>query len=277
LLVVDDGSSDNTAAVVARHAAADLRVRLLRQSNAGPGPARNAAFLAGRGRFFAFLDSDDVWAPTFLERQLTVLDARPEVDVLFGNAWCRGGSRDGQPARPTGSDARRLHLADLLADDSLHFIMAVIRREVIEAVRGFNPAFLTNEEYEMWLRAGLAGFTFARNPEPLGWYRCRPDSLSSSDTRMLEGALRVLAHTRPSLSEDSRERVILDCSAAKYEADLTAARLRDSLTRGDASAARLHLNALYERRGGWRLALAARLPRAAMALYRVRRAVRSGA
>jgi GT2 family glycosyltransferase len=275
LLVVDDGSSDDTAAIVARRAAADPRIHLFRQTNAGPGPARNRAFRAGRGRFFAFLDSDDAWAPTFLERQLAVLEARPDIDVVFGNAWCRGGPRSGQPARQTTPDERALHLADILGDDSLHFIMAVFRREVVEAVRGFNPAFLTNEEYEMWLRAGLAGFTFARNPEPLGWYTCRPGSLSSSDTRMLEGALRVLAHTRPSLPEGSHERAILDRSAARYEADLATARVRDSLTRRDASAARLHLAALYERRGGWLLALAARLPRAAMAVYRVRQAVRS--
>jgi GT2 family glycosyltransferase len=275
LLVVDDGSADDTAAVVARRAADDPRVRLYRQANTGPGPARNTAFRVGRGRFFAFLDSDDAWAPTFLERQIAMLEARPDVDVVFGNAWCRGGPRDGQPARRAAPDERLLHFADILRDDNLHFIMAVFRREVIEAVHGFNPVFLTNEEYEMWLRAGLAGFTFARNPEPLGWYACRPGSLSSSDTRMLEGVLRVLAHTRPSLPEGSLEREVLDRSAARYEADLAAARVRDSLARRDTSAARLHLAALYERRGGWLLALAARLPRAAMAVYRVRQAVRS--
>jgi hypothetical protein len=199
------------------------------------------------------------------------------VDVLFGNAFYRGGARDGQPARPTMPDRRRFCLADLLADDRLHFIMAVFRREVIDAVHGFNPAFLTNEEYELWLRAGLAGFTFARNPEPLGWYACRPDSLSSSDTRMLAGALRVLAHTRPLLPEGSIERPILDRTAARYEAELAVARVRDSLTGGDPSAARIHLAALHQRRGGWLLKLAARLPRAAMGLYRVRQVVRSGA
>jgi GT2 family glycosyltransferase/CDP-glycerol glycerophosphotransferase (TagB/SpsB family) len=275
LIVVDDGSSDDTAAVVARYAAADPRVRLVSQANAGPGPARNAAFRVGRGRYFAFLDSDDMWAPTFLERQMAVLERRRDVDVLFGNAWNRGGAREGLPARPTAPDDRRLRLADLLADDSLHFIMAVFRREVIDAVGGFDPMFLTNEEYEMWLRAGLAGFTFARNPEPLGWYTCRPGSLSSSDTRMLEGALRVLAHTRPALPEGSIERAVLDRSAARYEADLAAARVRDSLTRWDPSAARTHLAALHRRRGGWLLKLAAKLPRAAMAVYRVRQAVRS--
>jgi GT2 family glycosyltransferase len=277
LVVVDDGSSDDTADVVARRAAIDPRVRLFRQANAGPGPARNTGFRAGTGRFFAFLDSDDAWTPTFLERQVSILENRPDVDVVFGNAWCRGGPHDGQPARPTAPDPRRLQLADLLTDDSLHFIMAVFRREVINQVGGFDPRFLTNEEYEMWLRAGLAGFTFARNPEPLGWYTCRPDSLSSSDTRMLEGALRVLAHTRPTLREGSPERAALDRSAARYQADLATARVRDSLLRRDASAARIHLTALHERRGGWLLALAARLPRAAMALYRFREAVRGAA
>ena len=277
LIVVDDGSEDDTAAVVARRAASDPRVHLFRQSNAGPGPARNTAFRVARGKYFAFLDSDDEWAPTFLERQLSVLEAKPDVDVLFGNAFYRGGARDGRPARSTMPDERCLGLADLLADENLHFIMAVFRREVIDAVHGFNPAFLTNEEYELWLRAGLAGFTFARNAEPLGWYSCRPGSLSSSDTRMLKGALRVLAHTRPLLPEGSIERPILDRTAARFEAELAAARVRDSLTGGDPSAARIHLAALHRRRGGWALKLAARLPRAAMALYRVRQAVRSGA
>ena len=275
LLVVDDGSTDDSTQVVERHAALDKRIRLFRQINSGPGPARNVAFRAARGRFLAFLDSDDAWAPTFLERQLALLEQRPDVDVIFGNAWNRGGPLDGQPARSTAPDERRLRLADILADGNLHFIMAVLRREVIEAVGGFDPAFLTNEEYEMWLRAGLAGFTFARNPEPLGWYTCRPGSLSSSDTRMLEGAVRVLDHTRPLLSDGSPERAILDRSRAQYDADLAAARAHDSLARRDASAARVHLTALHERRGGWLLALAARLPRTAMALYRFRQAVRS--
>ena len=277
LLVVDDGSSDETPELVARWATLDRRVHLFRQTNAGPGPARNTAFQAGKGRFFAFLDSDDAWTPTFLERQVSVLESRPDIDVIFGNAWCHGGPRDGKPARPTSADRRRLQLADLLADDTLHFIMAVFRREVLDRVHGFDPRFLTNEEYEMWLRAGLAGCTFARNPEPLGWYTCRPGSLSSSDTRMLEGALRVLAHTRPSLPVGSPEQGTLDRSAARYEVELAAARVRDSLVRRDASAARIHLAALHQRRGGWLLAIAARLPRAAMAVYRFRQAVRIAA
>ena len=82
----------------------------------------------------------------------------------------------------------------------------------------------------MWIRASLAGFTFARHPKPLGWYACRPDSLSSSDTRMLSGILRVFAKTRPALPAESPERAILEQQVARFEMELLAAEARDSLT-----------------------------------------------
>jgi glycosyltransferase involved in cell wall biosynthesis len=275
LIVIDDGSSDRTAEVVGRIAAADPRVRLMTKENGGPGPARNAGFHAARAPLLAFLDSDDEWAPAFLERQLAILQSRPDVDVVFGNAWARGGVGDGQPVRPLTGGGRLLKLADLLADDNLHFIMVVFRRSVIDRVGGFDPAFLTNEEYELWLRAGLAGFTFIRNAEPLGWYTRRPGSLSASDTRMLRGVLRVLASFRPALPSDSRERAILERQVRNYEESLAAAEARDSLARGDRASARTHLAALHARRGGWLLALAARLPAAAIAAYHLREQLRS--
>src|SRR3954469_22016354 len=85
LLIVDDGSTDGTVAVAERYAARDGRVRVLRQANAGPGPARNTGFRAPTGDIFAFLDSDDEWDETFLAAQLAVLSARPDIDVVIGN------------------------------------------------------------------------------------------------------------------------------------------------------------------------------------------------
>lgn len=73
MLVVDDGSPDATAGVVAGFAAADPRVRLIRQANAGPAMARQKALDHARGRYIAFLDSDDLWLPAKLERQLAFM------------------------------------------------------------------------------------------------------------------------------------------------------------------------------------------------------------
>jgi glycosyltransferase involved in cell wall biosynthesis len=222
LLIVDDGSSDGTVGVASAFAARDRRVRVLEQANAGPGPARNTAFRAAAGRFFAFLDSDDEWDDTFLAEHVAVLLSRPDIDVVVGNARNRGGSRDGLPSRPVRGDGVPITLAEILADETCLFIMSVFRREVIDAVGGFDRTLLTNEEYEMWIRAALAGFTFARHSTPLGWYSCRPGSLSSSDTRMLSGILRVFAKTRPLLDPRSPECAILDRQVARFQAELAA-------------------------------------------------------
>src|SRR3954470_6738811 len=258
LLIVDEGSSAGTMAAARAFAERDPRVRVLQQPNAGPGPARNAGFRAAEGRLFAFLDSDDEWDDTFLAEHVAVLDARPYVDVLIGNARNRGGARNNEPARPIEDDGQPISLARMLEDECALFIMTVFRRTVIDAVGGFDPALFTNEEYDMWIRAALAGFTFARHPKPLGWYTCRPDSLSSNDTRMLSGILRVLAKTRPAVPAGSRERAILDRQVARFEAELLAAEARNSLIRGDGLEAGRQLTALHARRGGWKLWLASR-------------------
>src|SRR5258706_7823750 len=67
MLIVDDGSKDDTAGITEEFAAHDPRIRLIRQRNAGTAAARNTAIRAARGELFALLDSDDVWLPEFLE------------------------------------------------------------------------------------------------------------------------------------------------------------------------------------------------------------------
>ena len=83
------------------------------------------------------------------------------------------------------------------------FIMSVFRRRVYEAIGGFDEALRSNEDYDYWLRAALAGFRFWRNDRPLGHYRRRDDSVSASDVNMLAGILRVYAKLRPQLAGPS--------------------------------------------------------------------------
>ncbi|MCP4399598.1 MAG: glycosyltransferase family 2 protein [bacterium] len=83
VIVVDDGSTDNSANI-AKHFAPD--VHYCYQSNAGPGAARNRGIMLAQGTFLAFLDADDLWVKDKLALQMKVFDEQPEVDMVFGHA-----------------------------------------------------------------------------------------------------------------------------------------------------------------------------------------------
>ena len=275
LIVVDDGSTDGTAAIVAELARCDDRVRLIRQSNRGLAGARNTALRAGRGDFFALLDSDDLWHREFLSEQLAILNARPEVDIVTGNAWCLGGGRNGRLARPYPDARPQPDLAVIIGDERAVFIMSVFRRRVYETVGLFDESLRTNEDYEFWLRAAIAGLRFSRNDRPLGHYRLRTDSLSASDLRMVRGIRNVYKKVRPSLVDRPHELAILDRQLERFETEWRAAEARAALEAHDYDAAREHLCALHARRGGAALGLARFMARWAPALlarvYHVRR------
>ena len=86
LIVVDDGSTDDTQAVLHALAAAEPRLRIVRQENGGSGSARNAGVAQARATFVALLDSDDLWEPGFLTSQLAVFEAHPETGLVLSDA-----------------------------------------------------------------------------------------------------------------------------------------------------------------------------------------------
>ena len=90
LVIVDDGSTDSTLTMAKAFEARDRRIRVFTQPNGGMSAARNTALREARGRFFALLDSDDVWMPTFLETHVALFD-RFGVDVVTNNALNLGG------------------------------------------------------------------------------------------------------------------------------------------------------------------------------------------
>ena len=250
LLVVDDGSIDDTADIAGRFAAADSRITVLRQDNRGLAAARNTALRHARGGLLALLDSDDLWTPRFLEAQIALLEERPAIDIVTGNGWTLGSHEDGQPARPWPDPRPNPDLWTILGDELSVFIMSVFRRRVYNTIGGFDEMLRTNEDFDFWLRAAIAGFTFARNDEPLGYYRRRDDSLSASQVRMLRGALRVYYKQRPALLCNPPALRLLDDRVQRFEADLIAAEAREAIDQRDFTSAGRHLSALRERRGG---------------------------
>lgn len=250
VIVVDDGSKDTTAEIVKTIAQEDARVRLVQQANRGLAGARNTALRAARGEMFALLDSDDVWEPQFLEAQMAILEARPEVDIVTGNGWYLNGPNHGQLARPFPDARRDPDLTSIIADEWSVFIMSVFRRRVYTTIGAFDEEMRSNEDYDFWLRAAMAGCVFVRNDRPLGHYRVRTDSLSASNVRMLRGILHVYTKLRPEILGRPAEMAILQRQITRFESELLAAEARLALEIADFEAAQEYLGALHARRGG---------------------------
>ena len=249
LLVTNDGSTDDTAAIVEQYAARDARIRLLHKPNGGLSSARNHAMPHATGELLAILDSDDVWEPEYLAAQLAIFDARPDVDVVTGNGWFLGSRLSGRLARPCPDSRPQPTLATILADEEAIFIMSIFRRRVYETIGGFDEQLRTNEDSHFWIRAAAAGFTFHRNDRPLCRYRRRDDSLSANDVRMLNGILVVYERVRPLLADRPVELGILNGQVARFERERLAAEARQAMAAGNYSAAADHLSALYARGG----------------------------
>jgi len=283
LVIVNDGSIDGTLSIAERYQTAHPEhIRIVSQENQGLAAARNAGMRAATGAAFALLDSDDGWDPEYLAEQMRVLNANPEIAIVTGNALNRGGAQSGQPVRPVPDDRPAPDLIEILRDERAIFIMSVFRREVVDRIGGFDEGFRTNEDYDFWIRAAIAGFRFARNPAPLAFYRRHDHSLSASESRMLAGILRVFRKTLPCCADRPDARDIIVRQIARFEAELVAAEARDAFENNDAAAAAISLDRLRAHRGRLRGGLLALLaatlrvaPRAALWMYHTRQRLRT--
>ncbi len=276
LLIVNDGSTDDTLEAAQAWAGAEPRIRIYDRENRGVSAARNTAFEHATGEFIALLDSDDLWQPRFLEAQLAVLATRPDIDIVTGNGWFLGGRRHGRMVKPSPDVRPQPTLTTILADEMAIFIMSVFRRRVYDQIGGFDETLRTNEDYDYWLRAALAGFKFWRNDTPLGHYRRHDDSLSAAEVRMISGILRVFANIRPRLLDRPGELEILERQRARFERELLVAQARFALSTGEQQAAADHLKALYVSGGGAVVGVASfmarRAPKLLSRAYQLRRA-----
>ena len=176
VIVVDDGSTDTTAAVV--QGIDDPRLRLLRKPNGGLSSARNAGIRAARGRHVGLLDGDDIWMPTKAERQIAVLEAAPAVALTYSHsAYLR---EDGTPdgtilmSRSLSPDWRQMIIRNHVGNGST----VIGRRDDFIAAGLFDERFRTAfEEYELWPRLmRRTGRGLRLVPEVLTGYRIRASS-----------------------------------------------------------------------------------------------------
>jgi glycosyltransferase involved in cell wall biosynthesis len=176
VVVVDDGSTDGTAAILESFSGA---IRVVHRANGGCPAAFNTAFAHATGEYVAMCGADDIWEPRKLEWQLEALRADPQLDVLFGDAQIFG-LVDGTYGRPPGTgrlDSAALRDA-LYRENLICAPSIVIRRSLFERLGPFVERFGA-DDYEYWMRCLRAGASFYYDERILLRYRRHESNLSS--------------------------------------------------------------------------------------------------
>lgn len=164
IIVVDDGSTDDTRETLSRYGD---RVHYIYQQNAGPSAARNRGARASQADYITFLDSDDLLLPTKLERQVAFLDTHPDVDIVLCG-WRRV-LRDGRVGERVSLPVRKLLESILLTgiNGLLPTNVPLLRQKAFERTPGFDESLPSREEQDYWMQAVLAGCKFGMVNEVL--------------------------------------------------------------------------------------------------------------
>ena len=194
LIVVDDGSTDETAAVLSGYGDA---IRVVHQANGGMSHARNAGIRAARGEFIAFLDADDWWLPGKLGNQIELM--RSNTGIGFSSTAARVEDPEGRllnawPCSPCETSFLA-HLFQGNAGIAGGSSALMVRRALLEKTGGYDETLGGVEDADLWIR--LAAITeYACIPEPGVIILRRPGSVSRNVERMRQGAIRVMHKNR---------------------------------------------------------------------------------
>lgn len=183
LIIVDDGSEDDTCSVLEPFLA-DTRVRYFYLRNQGQSVARNAGIAQSSGGLIAFLDSDDIWQPDKLEKQVAVFEAYPNVDIVHGDEAMIDEHSElisvKNMARYSGFITRQL-----LADNSVSITTVLVKRRCFEEMGCFDVSVGVADDYELWLRFS-ARYRFHYEPGIVASYRVMANQISSDKRRRFE-------------------------------------------------------------------------------------------
>jgi len=171
LLIVDDGSTDGSTEIIEELAGAHPeRIRVIYQNRIGPSAARNQALAQARGNYVAFLDADDYWIPSALSKLHTALIDAP-ADVAYCG-WQHVGplAENLQPQIPIDIDDKN-RLEYFLKACPWPINGVLIRRLLIDSLRGFSERRATAMDYDLWLRMLTQQPRMVRVPEVLAFYR----------------------------------------------------------------------------------------------------------
>lgn len=200
LVIINDGSTDSTEAIVKDYIDRGFPILYYSQKNHGLGYSRNVALEHSSGKYIAFLDHDDVWLPNKLEKQMAIFENNVNIDFIYTNYYIAKNRKltiKYKKEQPKGSVFERF-----LSDYPVHVSTTVVRKSSIDNLHSlFNPDLNMTEDYDFFMRIlykGLAEYI----GEPLATYRHHPDMSSvMQEIKLIKETIFVI-ETFSSLSPD---------------------------------------------------------------------------
>lgn len=186
--VIDDGSKDNTAQVVAEFGNA---VRYIYQENQGLSAARNTGIRHATGEYIALLDADDLWLPTYVAEQIANLERHPKAGLTY--SWWSHIDQDGATMPEPGYyDQHGNLLMELALMNHFPPVGVVIRKQCIEEAGYFDEKLFALEDWDLWLRISTNGWEIEYVPQVLAQYRRHSNNMTLDVSRMERNQLAVL-------------------------------------------------------------------------------------
>lgn len=187
VLIIDDGSSDQIgewASLIT-----DPRLKLISQENQGLSGARNTGIAKAQGEYIAFLDADDVWEPTKLEKQVRCLEDNPAVGLAY--SWTAYIDEKGKSTgRVMTADAEGDVWRQIIERNIIDCPSVVVRRCCFETVGVFDRNLRSIEDWDMWIRIA-SRYPFAVIKEPLVNYRHHASNMSKN-WQVMEKSFRLV-------------------------------------------------------------------------------------
>jgi teichuronic acid biosynthesis glycosyltransferase TuaG len=198
LIIINDGSTDNTALIAEQYSTLDARIRLINQSNGKQASARNAGIEIVKGEYIAFLDSDDLWEPNKLEKQITYLTNYPEIDLVYTNGWVfdYDNLNELKPyfQMPLGICSSKKMYQLEYKHNYIPILSVLVKKSIVDRVglQEERLQFAGCEDWDYWIRMARNGATFYGMKEKLFYYRRHNSNMSANITKMKLAEINVL-------------------------------------------------------------------------------------
>jgi teichuronic acid biosynthesis glycosyltransferase TuaG len=194
LLIIDDDSTDNTREIIESYCLKDDRISYYHQKNAGQAAARNKGIKNAKGKYIAFLDSDDIWMKNKLKNQMAQFDLFPQIDLIYtdvNNIDSKNNKTKENPGWISGETSGLTMFISLYNTSGITNSSVLVKTKLFETTGLFDESQVHRgtEDYAMWMKMASLGFVFFGMKEKLVHYRIHEQGTHKNRIKMIYGAL----------------------------------------------------------------------------------------